>query len=243
MLTNRVKLKLLTIDTSSNTCSVALTIGQRIAGEYLLELDKTLTNRLLCCVDTLLSSAGLRIDDIDCFAVALGPGSFTGIRVGVATVKGLALAVSKPVVGFSSLAMLAGSLPWSSSLVCPMFDARKKEVYAGIYQCRPVPEPLIEDCVLPPEEFLKKISAPVIFIGEGSVKYRDLITSSMGADALFAPWNINQPRASVGALLAVDLFAKGNTLPLVDLNPTYIRPSEAELAKSKAVPPLSPLEH
>ena len=119
-------MKILTIDTSTNTCSVALTLDNRLAGEYLLELDRTLTNRLLGCVDLLLSGAGLAVADMDAFAVALGPGAFTGVRVGVATVKGLALAAGKPVVGFSSLAMLAMNLPWSSCQVCPMFDARKK---------------------------------------------------------------------------------------------------------------------
>lgn len=224
-------LKLLTIDTSTSTCSVALTIDQRLAGEYLLQLDRTLTNRLLSCVDTLLSDAGIRTCDLDGFAVALGPGSFTGVRVGVATVKGLALAADKPVVGFSSLAMLAGNLPWSSYTVCPMFDARKKEVYAGAYRCNEVPLPLAADCVLPPADFLKQIIGPAIFVGEGAEKYRDLITSSKGADAFFAPWNVHQPRASAGALLAADLFTKGKTIPLAELNPIYIRPSEAELAK------------
>ena len=224
-------LKLLTIDTSTSTCSVALTLGSRIAGEYLLELDKTLTNRLLSAVDLLMSGAGMTVADLDALGVALGPGAFTGVRVGVATVKGLALATGKPVVGFSSLAMLAMNLSWSCFPVCPMFDARKKEVYTGLYQCRDLPAPLEMDCVVPPAEFLGKISEPTLFIGEGSVKYRDLISSTMGEKALFAPWNLHQPRASVGALLAGEAAAKGEFIPLAALNPVYIRPSEAELAK------------
>lgn len=224
-------MKLLTIDTSTNTCSVALTLGERLAGEYLVDLDRTLTNRLLSCVDILLTDAGLTVADLDALGVALGPGSFTGVRVGVATVKGLALAAAKPVAGFSSLAMLAMNLPWSSCPVCAMFDARKKEVYAGLYSCRTLPEPLDKDSVLPPSELLYKINDPTIFIGEGAVKYRDLITASLGEKALFAPWSLNQPRASAGALLAAEALAKGETIPLADLNPAYIRPSEAELAK------------
>ena len=224
-------MKLLTIDTSTNTCSVALTLGDRLAGEYLVDLDRTLTNRLLSCVHMLLTDAGLAVADLDALGVALGPGSFTGVRVGVATVKGLALAAVKPVVGFSSLAMLAMNLPWSSSPVCAMFDARKKEVYAGLYSCRTLPVPLMEDAVLPPSDLLNKINAPTIFIGEGAVSYRDLIASSLGERALFAPWSLNQPRASAGALLAAEALAKGETISLADLNPAYIRPSEAELAK------------
>lgn len=226
-------MKILTIDTSTNTCSVALTIDQRIAGEYLIDLDRTLTNRLLSCVDTLLRDTKLTIDNLDAFAVALGPGSFTGVRVGVATVKGLALAAGKPCVGFSSLAMLAMNVPWSCCPVYPMFDARKNEVYAGQYQCSGFAEPLAEDLVLPPDQLMARINGPALFIGEGAVRYRHLITSSLGTDALFAPWHTHQPRASAGALLAADLLAKGKTTALVDLNPAYIRPSEAELAKSK----------
>lgn len=224
-------MKLLTIDTSTNTCSVALTLGERLAGEYLVDLDRTLTNRLLSCVDMLLTDAGLTVADLDALGVALGPGSFTGVRVGVATVKGLALAAAKPVVGFSSLAMLSMNLPWSFCPVCAMFDARKKEVYAGLYHCRNLPEPLDKDAVLPPAELLHKINGPAIFIGEGALKYRDLIVSSLGDKARFAPWSLNQPRASVGALLAAEALAKGDVIPLADLNPAYIRPSEAELAK------------
>ncbi|WP_243370695.1 tRNA (adenosine(37)-N6)-threonylcarbamoyltransferase complex dimerization subunit type 1 TsaB [Geotalea sp. SG265] len=229
-------MKLLTIDTSTSTCSVALTLDRRVAGEYLLQLDRTLTNRLLSCIDTLFRDAGMEVGDVDGFAVALGPGSFTGVRVGVATVKGLAMAAGKPVVGFSSLAMLAGNIPWSSFPVCPLFDARKNEVYAGIYRCSSLPEQLAADCVLPPAEFLKTVPGPAVFVGEGAEKYRNLITTAMGADALFAPWHVNQPRASAGALLAAELFAKGKIIPLAELNPTYIRPSEAELAKLQARP-------
>jgi tRNA threonylcarbamoyladenosine biosynthesis protein TsaB len=226
-------LKLLTIDTSTSTCSVALTIGPRLAGEYLLQLDRTLTNRLLSCIDTLMRDASIKIADLDGFAVALGPGSFTGVRVGVATVKGLALAAAKPVVGFSSLAMLAANLPWSSHPVCPLFDARKKEVYAGIYRCNGLPEPLSADAVLAPSAFLEALDGPAIFIGEGAEKYRDLIIASKGSDAIFAPWHLNQPRSSAGALLAAELFLAGKSIPLAELNPTYIRPSEAELARLK----------
>lgn len=224
-------LKLLTIDTSTSTCSVALTIDRRVAGEYLLQLDRTLTNRLLSCIDTLLSDAGMGTDDVDGFAVALGPGSFTGVRVGVATVKGLALAAGKPVVGFSSLAMLAGNIPWSSCPVCPMFDARKSEIYAGIYRCEGTPQPIAPDCVASPAEFLKSLTGPSLFIGEGAEKYRDLITKTMGADAIFAPWHVHQPRASAGALLAAELFCQGKSIAPAELNPLYIRPSEAELSK------------
>ena len=139
----------------------------------------------------------------------------------------------KPVVGFSSLAMLAMNLPWSSCQVCPMFDARKKEVYTALYRCTDLPLVVSPDCVVAPTEILQQIKDPTIFVGEGAVRYRDVITASVGELARFAPWSHHQPRASAGALLAADAFSRGEFIPLAALNPVYIRLSEAELVKLK----------
>jgi tRNA threonylcarbamoyladenosine biosynthesis protein TsaB len=228
-------MKLLTIDTSTTACSVALTSGGELIAEYLVSQGKTLTSRILSCADVVFRGAGLAVDDLDGFGVALGPGSFTGLRVGIATVKGLALATGKPVAGFSSLAMLAMNLPFAAFPVCPMFDARKKEVYAGLYECRDYPLPLVPDCVASPEAFLDQLTGPVIFVGEGAARYRELIVARLGERALFAPLSANLPRASAGALLAASAIARGETVPLALLAPMYIRPSEAELAKIKSL--------
>lgn len=223
--------KLLTIDTSTAVCSVAITNGEELVSEYLVNQGKPLTARLLDCVDLVLRGAGLTMDELDGFGVAIGPGSFTGLRVGIATVKGLAMAAAKPVAGFSSLAMLAMNLPWTVHPVCPMFDARKKEVYTGLYACRELPEPLVGDRVVPPAPFLESLEGPVIFVGEGAVRYRELIVASLGERALFAPPSANLPRASAGALLAAGAFARGAAVPPELLAPVYIRLSEAELAR------------
>ncbi len=212
---------------------MALTCDGELVAEYLLNQGKTLSGRLLECMDAVLDGAGLTMADLDGFGVALGPGSFTGLRIGVATVKGLALATGKPVAGFSSLAMLAMNLPWAPFPVCPMFDARKGEVYAAIYDCRGLPEARRADCVLSPAAFLDSISGTTIFIGEGAIRYRDLIEARLGGRALFAPSSFNPPRASSGVLLAADAFRRGDVASLVTLSPVYIRPSEAELAKLK----------
>ncbi len=224
-------MKLLTIDTSTTTCSVALSLDGELAAEYLSNQGRTLSARLLNCVDLLLKDAGLSVRDLDGFGVALGPGSFTGLRVGIATVKGLALAAGKPVAGFSSLAMLAMNLPFAAHPVCPMFDARKKEVYAGKYECRNLPVSLLPDCVAPPETFLDRIAGSAIFVGEGAVRYRDLIVDRLGEKALFAPSSAHLPRASAGTLLASLAFSRGEATPPELLLPVYIRPSEAELAR------------
>jgi len=222
--------KLLTIDTSTAACSVALSTGGEIVSEFLVNQGRQLSARLLDSVDLLLREAGLSVTDLDGFGVAIGPGSFTGLRVGISTVKGLAVAAGKPVVGFSSLAMLAMNLPWALHPVCPMFDARKKEVYTALYDCRALPVVLMADRVVSPPLFLEKLAGPVIFVGEGAVRYRELVEERLGDRAYFAPHSANLPRASAGAVLANAAFARGEALPPELLVPAYIRPSEAELA-------------
>ena len=224
-------MKLLTIDTSTTTCSVALTIGERLVSESLINLGKTHASQLLRMADVALGEAGLCIKDLDGIGVSLGPGSFTGLRVGLATVKGLALAAEKPVYGFSSLAMLAMNLPWAAHPVCTMFDAKKKEVYAALYNCRDLPLPLIGDCVDSPDSFLDRLDDVTIFVGEGAVAYRERIFARLGKKALFAPPFSHLPRASGGALLARCAFFRGEAIAPTELLPRYLRASEAELAK------------
>ena len=224
-------MNLLTVDTSTSTCSVALTRDDDLRAELLLAGGPTLTSRLLANIDAVLRGSGMTVADLDGLAVALGPGAFTGLRVGVAAVKGLALACGKPVVGFSSLAVLAANLSWVAWPVCPMFDARKGEVYGALYRCSPLPEPVVNDCVAPPERFLRQLDGPTVFVGEGALRYRELIVAVLGKNALFAPPHLHQPRAAAGAVLARSALARGESVPLPLLNPAYIRPSEAELAK------------
>jgi tRNA threonylcarbamoyladenosine biosynthesis protein TsaB len=223
--------KILTIDTSTTACSVAVSVNDEIVSSCLGSRGRALSASILDTVAFVLKGAGIELEELDGFGVAVGPGSFTGLRVGLATVKGLALATGKPIAGFSSLAMLAMNLPWASHPVCPMFDARKKEVYTGLYTCRDTPDSLMADRVVTPEPFLESLDGTVIFIGEGAVRYRERIVAILGERALFAPQGVNLPHASAGALLAATVFSRGAAVPPELLAPVYIRPSEAELAR------------
>ncbi len=226
-------MNLLTIDTSTTTCSVALTSGERLVSEALINLGKTHASQLLRMADAALGEAGLAIKDLDGIGVSLGPGSFTGLRVGLAIVKGLSLAAEKPVYGFSSLAMLAMNLPWAEHPVCPMFDAKKKEVYTALYSCRDLPLPLIDDCVVSPDAFLETLDGVTIFVGEGALAYREKIVARLGEKALFAPPFSHLPRASAGAHMAREACMRGEALSPAALVPRYLRASEAELARLK----------
>jgi tRNA threonylcarbamoyladenosine biosynthesis protein TsaB len=197
-------MNILILDTSTSLASIAITVDTTLAAESTFNTDRTLSARLIPEIGRLLHVAGLTIAGIDLYAASVGPGSFTGVRGGVATVQGLALANGKPCVGISSLMLLALNLPLAALPVCPLLDARKGEVYGALFDCSaPIPAPMISDCALPPERFLQllreKTDLAVIFCGDGAVRYQDLIIEQMGAQAVFAPFPLNAPHASTAA--------------------------------------------
>lgn len=229
-------MRILSIDTSTNLAGVALAVEERIVAESLFACERTLSARLMPEVERLLTVAGLSIADIDLFACAIGPGSFTGVRAGVATVQGLALATGRPCAGFSTLALSAMNFPLAAHPVCPLLDARKGEVYAALYDTSAViPAAIVADRVMPPEQLpglLRDVGdRPVIFAGEGVLRYRDIISSGMGERAIFAPFPHQAGRAANGTLLALESLRRGETLEPARLLPVYLRASEAEYAK------------
>jgi tRNA threonylcarbamoyladenosine biosynthesis protein TsaB len=235
-----VKVNILALDTSTSSASVAITSAETVIAESIFTCNRSLSARLIPEIDHLLGLSGLTISDIDLFAASTGPGSFTGVRCGVATIQGLALATGKPCAGFSSLAMLAMNFSLSTRPVCALLDARKNEVYAGLYDCStPIPSALIADCVMPIEQFLNLISTytdkPVVFAGEGAQRYHDAILTNRGELTLFAPVPLNSGRAAHGATLALDAFHNGKTIAPAHLLPDYIRASEAELARRSKI--------
>lgn len=226
----------LCLDTTTGPSSIAISRDGQIVAETLLAAPGKRQNAwLLPELEHLLVSCGLSIEQIDLFACASGPGSFTGVRTGVATVQGLALAHNKPCVGISGLALLAMNLPHAAHPVCPLLDARKNEVYAGLYRCSDLATPLMADCALPPADLLGRLAGPTIFLGDGAARYRELIIAAKGADALFAPACHNIPRASYGTLLADAAFQQGRATTPELLLPSYLRLSEAELSRQQKI--------
>jgi tRNA threonylcarbamoyladenosine biosynthesis protein TsaB len=183
----------------------------------------------------LLDLNNLTINQIDLFACATGPGSFTGVRTGIAAIQGLALAAGKPCTGVSTLAMLAMNLPHAACPVCPMLDARKNEVYTGLYQTTDRVTQLKEDCVIPPADFLQLLNGPTIFVGDGALRYQELIQQTLGDNALFAPLTHHVLRPSSGCLLAETALLNGKSVPPEQLLPTYLRLSEAELSRQQKI--------
>lgn len=224
------------IDTSTALASVGLVSNEQVIAESVFVADRCLSARLMPEIERLLTVAGLEPGDIDLFGCAIGPGSFTGVRAGVATTQGLALATGKQCVGFSTLALLAMNFPLSAHLVCPLLDARKSEVYAALYDCSAtIPSPLITDCVMTPERLLDLVcettDKPVIFVGDGAQRYHDAIVARMDKLALFAAFPYQPGHAAHGALLAMEAFRRGKVCEPARLLPVYLRASEAEYAK------------
>jgi len=232
-------MKLLLVDTATSVCSVAVVDGTRLLAEVLINRPGPSSSRLSESVEQVMSFAGICLSDLDGFGVTTGPGAFTSVRVGLSTVKGLALATGKPVVGFSSLALLAANFPWTVLPVCPLYDARKGEVYAGIYHSAAVPEVIQSDQVTSPEAFLALLTEKTLFVGDGAERYRVVIEEMLGEKAAFAPSWANVPRAAAAASLVLTMFAQDRGCTAAGLFPNYLRRSEAETARHAATKTLA----
>ncbi|OEU45525.1 MAG: tRNA N6-adenosine(37)-N6-threonylcarbamoyltransferase complex dimerization subunit TsaB [Desulfobacterales bacterium S7086C20] len=229
-------MKILAVDTSTQSGGVALLDGQDLIAGLYMTSTKTHAKRLMSDVDTMLRMANMGLNECDGFVVTTGPGSFTGLRIGISTVKGFAFATGKPVAGVSTLNVLACQFPWFSELVCPMLDARKGEIYTALYKYRSQDnwEQVSPECAVDPKEWLVQIKAPCLFVGNGAVLYRDLIKQELGDQARFAPPYLNIPQAAVAAWIGMRQIAKGGAVDVASLVPNYIRQSDAEIKRNAA---------
>jgi tRNA threonylcarbamoyladenosine biosynthesis protein TsaB len=232
-------MRILAVDTATKSCSVAITEQHAVLGELTSVSEQTHSKHLLEMIRTVMQSAGIGMSSLDAFAVTRGPGSFTGLRIGISSIKGLAYSMNKPVVGISSLEALAQQSTPASDRICPLIDARKGEVYAAVY--RFISEGLIresDEMVLSPDELLKGIDKPCVFLGSGAVLYRDVIMQKLGSLGAFAPQQAHVIRASTVAALGRKRFENGEIDEVADLVPHYIRKSDAELnfGKKKSRP-------
>ncbi len=223
-------MKVLGIDTSTSCGAVGLIDDEEVLSDYMLRIPITHSERLLGAVAFVLREARCSIEDIDGWALSLGPGSFTGLRIGVSTVKGLAFATGKPVAGVATLDVLASQVSPTSHLICPILDARKKEVYSAFYRYRDgsLPERQTEAQAFRPEDLVQKITEPTILFGDGVRTYKDFLLRSLSSLAIFPAAPLHLPRGSLVATLGLNLLQKGVRLNVSTFSPIYIRPSEAE---------------
>jgi tRNA threonylcarbamoyladenosine biosynthesis protein TsaB len=223
-------MKILAVDTASKSCSVAIIHNDVLMAEMTLASGQTHSKHLMDMIRTVIRISGLSISDLDGFAVTKGPGSFTGLRIGISSVKGLAAGSGKPVVSVSSLETLAMQSEPSPYLICPLLDARKGEVYFSRYRLEGgILKKEIEERVCPPIQAVCDLDEPCLFIGDGAFLHKKLILDQIGELANFAPAFANMIRASTVAHISMIRFKKKDTDDLGTLVPSYIRKSDAEL--------------
>jgi len=223
-------MKILAVDTATNSCSVAATDDGKLVAELTISKDETHSKHLMESIHSVLENAGFSVADLDGLAVTVGPGSFTGLRIGISTIKGLAHALGKPVVGVSTLEALARQCGQTPHLICPLLDARKGEVYAATYRFNE--GQLIQKTgarAIIPEAVVADIKSPCLFIGTGAQLYRQRIVAMAGNFAHFVAEDQNTIKASSVALLSMPRFEHNDTDEIGGLVPHYIRKSDAEL--------------
>lgn len=222
------KMKILAVDTSSAVASAALVEDDKLICECVLNNKLTHSQTIMPIIDDVFKKSELKPSDIDVFAVANGPGSFTGLRIGVTTVKGLAHAAGKEVVGVNTLEALTYNLPFCPHIIAPIMDARREQVYNAFYKWEngelnelAAPRAItLSDCL----EEVKQYNEKVVFLGDGVPVFKEKIKEMLGSSALFAPQTANAQRAS-----AVAEAAKGKeAVHYSELVPVYLRKSQAE---------------
>ncbi len=232
-------MKILGIDTSTMMGAVGIVDDELLVAEMRTNVSLTYSERLMEHIDTLLKSARLTLDDIDGFAVSVGPGSFTGLRIGIAAVKAMAYASGKPVAAVNSLEALADNLPYCRHQVAPVLDARKKMVYCAIYKITDtVRRVVLPPSVITPDELVDAIEEPTVFLGEGAYVYRELLAGQLCCQALFAPKAYGYPSGATVAFRGLKEINAGNVADPMSLTPLYIRKSDAE---EKTPSPPAPL--
>lgn len=235
-------MKILAVDSSGLVASVAVAEDETLLAEYTMNYKKTHSQTLMPMLQEVKDMIELDLSSIDAIAIAAGPGSFTGLRIGSATVKGLGLALNKPVVEVSTLEGLAYNLCGTTHLVCPLMDARRNQVYTGIYRFVPqgsqwVMENVQEQCAVDVTEILQicnDLGEPVIFLGDGVPVYAEKIAEICQVPYTFAPANMNRQRAASVATLGVVYAKQGRLVTAAEHAPEYLRKSQAEREREEA---------
>lgn len=226
-------MQILGIDTATLVCSVAVVSEEKTLAEYSLQVKKTHSERLLPMIAAALQDAGLEPGSLDGIAVASGPGSFTGLRIGMVTAKSLGQALNLPLAGVPTLAALAAQHPFFPGLLCPILDARRDQVYNALFlpSANAVPRRLVGERALSLAALLAELAArpePVLFVGDGVPPHRQDIAAQLGDRACFMPPEGSICRAAAVARLGLTEIAAGRGCSWRDLTPSYVRRSEAE---------------
>ncbi len=225
-------MKILGLDSSGLVAGVAIVEDTELRGEYTINYKKTHSQTLLPMLDEVAKMIELDLDTIDAIAVSGGPGSFTGLRIGSATAKGLGLALQKPLIHVPTVDALAYNLVGHRDMVCPLMDARRNQAYTGLYLFNGNEMQVIcEQCAVGIEEMIEKVNEqnrPVVFLGDGVPVFASFIEEHCKVPYTFAPAHMNKQRAGAVAVLGMKLFQSGDFEAAAEHKPDYLRLSQAE---------------
>ena len=242
-------MKVLAIESSGLTASVAVVEETRTVAEYTVDYKKTHSQTLLPMIDEVVRMTDLDLAEIDAIAVSGGPGSFTGLRIGSATAKGLGLALDKPLIHVPTVDGLAYQVYGCGDIICPIMDARRNQVYTGIYtfsasagkkegtrEVDPVFQVLRMQMAIAVEDLIRRLNnynRPVVFLGDGVPVYREMLSAGLKVPYSFAPSYMNRQRAAVVGALGIRYYQAGKYETAMEHQPEYLRQSQAERERAQ----------
>lgn len=230
-------MKILALDSSGIVASVAVVENDTLLAEYTVNYKKTHSQTLLPMLDEVTNMIDLDLNTIDAIALACGPGSFTGLRIGAATAKGLGLALKKPLIAVPTVEAIAYNLYDTSGLICPIMDARRNQVYTGIYRYHDHELITVKEQMAIPVtellEYLLELGEPVTFLGDGVPVFRDVIARTMKMPFSFAPAHVNKQRAGAVGALGMKYLKMGKIQSAAEHVPEYLRMSQAERERAE----------
>jgi tRNA threonylcarbamoyladenosine biosynthesis protein TsaB len=224
-------MNLLALETSTRMGSIALLSDGRLISEYQTGIRPNYSEMLLPLIEQVVSTSDTSIEEIDMFAVAQGPGSFTALRIGISVILGLSIATDKKIVPVPSLDGLAYNAYCSNHLICPMLDARRGEIYYAFYRFedRGRLQRITPYRVASPDRVISEIDETVVLLGDGIAMYRDRFVDSLGEKACIAPGHLHYPRASaIGAIAMQRMSDFPDAVAHETIVPLYVRPADAE---------------
>lgn len=229
-------MRILAIDSSGLVAAVAIVEEDQTLSEYTVNYKKTHSQTLLPMLDEVVKMLDFDLNTIDAIAVSGGPGSFTGLRIGSATAKGLGLALGKPLIHVPTVDALAYNLYGAKGLICPIMDARRNQVYTGIYRYEEKFEVVNEQMAVDVQELITLLNGrgeKVIFLGDGVPVYKEQLLEGLKVPVCFAPAHMNRQRAASVGTLGMEYLVAGRTESAADHKPDYLRVSQAERERAE----------
>lgn len=230
-------MKVLGIDSSGLVASAAIVADNTLVAEFTINNKQTHSQTLLPMIDKVVEMSGVALDELDGIAVAAGPGSFTGLRIGASTAKGMGLALKKPIVSVPTLEGLAYRMAVAEGMICPMMDARRNQVYTGIYQMQEGRLICIqEQTAVDVAEIIEKVNSlgcRVTFLGDGVPVHQETLEHNVIVPYQFAPLHMNRQSAAAVAALGAIYLSEGRLEDAREHKPIYLRKSQAEREREK----------